>query len=86
MDDVKLYVSIWTVLVLFTLLEVVALIFGFSYIVALYLIILLAGGKAIMIALYYQHLRYESTYLVLIPAFALAMLIVLIVVSIAGVL
>ncbi len=86
MEEETLYVSIWSILIFFTVLEVASLMFGFSYLLIAGLIILLAGGKAVLIALYYQHLRHETSYLVAIPIFAFAMLIALVTISIAGIL
>ena len=85
MEEETIYVSIWAILILFTVLEVASLILGFSYLLIALLIVVLAGGKALLIASFYQHLKYETSYLVAIPLFALAMLIALVTISIAGV-
>jgi Prokaryotic Cytochrome C oxidase subunit IV len=67
MPGIKLYVGIWLGLVIATVMEVVVrslpgevslLVFGISMISSL---------KAIAIALYYQHLRYEGIRLAALP-------------------
>ena len=67
MAGIKLYVGIWLGLVIATVMEVVvrSLPGGASLIVLV--IGLIAGAKAIVIALYYQHLRYEGIRLATLP-------------------
>jgi hypothetical protein len=67
MAGIKLYIGIWLGLVIATVMEVVvrSLPGGASFIVLV--IGLIAGAKAIVIALYYQHLRYEGIRLATLP-------------------
>ncbi|HUK85454.1 MAG TPA: cytochrome C oxidase subunit IV family protein [Candidatus Acidoferrum sp.] len=67
MAGIKLYIGIWLGLVIATVMEVVvrSLPGGASLIVLV--IGLIAGAKAIVISLYYQHLRYEGIRLAALP-------------------
>jgi Prokaryotic Cytochrome C oxidase subunit IV len=67
MPGIKLYVGIWLGLVIATVMEVVvrSLPGGASLIVLI--IALIASAKAIAIALYYQHLRYDGIRLATLP-------------------
>ena len=67
MPGIKLYIGIWLGLVIATVMEVVirSLPGGASVIVLA--IGMIAGVKAIVIALYYQHLRYEGIRLAALP-------------------
>ncbi len=71
MTGTKTYIGIWIVLVVATIAEVLIRSFStaiFGIIVAL---ILIAAGKAMTIALYYQHLRYEQKRLSVAPIAAI---------------
>ncbi len=57
---VKVYTSIWVLLVGLTVLEVIMVVMEFSPLLILFGILLLAGVKAIFVALYYQHLKYDD--------------------------
>lgn len=67
MPGIKLYIGIWLGLVIATVMEVVvrSLPGGASLIV--FVISLIASVKAIVIALYYQHLRYDGIRLSALP-------------------
>lgn len=54
-----LYVGVWIGLVIFTLLEVLVLGLELGTILMVLLVLGLASVKAILVALFYQHLRYE---------------------------
>ena len=71
MPGIKLYVGIWAGLVAATVMEVVTRSLpGAASILAL-TILLISSAKAIFIALYYQHLRFESWRLAVLPISAL---------------
>jgi hypothetical protein len=73
MAGIKLYISVWAGLVAATIAEV--LLRTLSGAVAIGLIVgllLIAGGKAVTIAMYYQHLRYETWRLAVLPIAAVA--------------
>jgi caa(3)-type oxidase subunit IV len=71
MPGIKLYVGIWLGLVVATVMEVVTRsLAGAASLLAL-IILLISSGKAITIALYYQHLRYEDRKLAVLPIAAL---------------
>ena len=67
MVGIKVYVGIWAALVAATILEVVtrSLPAATSWLVTV--IVLIAAGKAVLIALYFQHLRYEAKELAILP-------------------
>jgi hypothetical protein len=71
MAGIRLYVGIWAGLVAATVAEVVirtttgAIIAG-----VIAALLLIAAAKAVTIALYYQHLRYESWRLAVLPVAA----------------
>jgi cytochrome c oxidase subunit 4 len=77
MTGVKLYVGIWLGLVLATVLEVATKSIVASLSVLALVIIAIASVKAIFIALYYQHLRYESWRLAVLPVSAVIGIILL---------
>jgi cytochrome c oxidase subunit 4 len=68
MAGIKLYIAIWAGLVAATIVEVLlrtlvgAVVFG--VVIGL---LLIAAAKAVTIAMYYQHLRYETWRLALLP-------------------
>lgn len=68
MAGIKLYIAIWVGLVVATIVEVLLRTFAgavaFGVVVGL---LLIAGAKAVAIAMYYQHLRYETWRLSLLP-------------------
>jgi cytochrome c oxidase subunit IV len=74
MASARLYVGIWLALVLATILEVVTRTLPGSTQVLVFFIVLIASVKAIIIALYYQHLRYEGIRVAAMPLAAIVAL------------
>jgi cytochrome c oxidase subunit 4 len=74
MASVKLYVGIWLGLVAATILEVMTRSLPGSTQLLVAIIILIASAKAVVIALYYQHLRYEGIRVAAMPLAALVAL------------
>jgi hypothetical protein len=71
MAGIKLYVGIWIGLVTATVAEVLIRTTTGAIVAAVIVVLLLiAAGKAVTIALYYQHLRYESWRLSVLPVAA----------------
>jgi hypothetical protein len=71
MPGIKLYVGIWLGLVVATIMEVVTRSLpGAASLLGL-TILLISSAKAIFIALYYQHLRFESWRLAVLPIAAI---------------
>lgn len=77
MANAKLYVEIWAILVVATILEVVTRTLPGPNSTLITIIILIASAKAIIIAMYYQHLRYEGIRLAAIPLSAIVALVFL---------
>ena len=77
MPGIKLYVGIWLGLVAATILEVVTRSLPAATSVLVLIIVLISCGKAIAIALYYQHLRYEGIRVAILPLAAIVALIIL---------
>ena len=71
MTGIKIYVGIWLGLVIATVLEVVIRSLPGSAQLIVLVIGVIAGAKAIVIALYYQHLRYEGIRLASLPLAAI---------------
>jgi hypothetical protein len=71
MSTIKLYVGIWLGLVAATVLEVVIRSLSEAASVIVLSIVLIASAKAIIISLYYQHLRYEGIQLATLPLAAI---------------
>ena len=67
MPGIKLYVGIWLGLVAATVIEVAARSLPAAASVLALTILLISSAKAIFIALYYQHLRFESWRLAVLP-------------------
>ncbi len=67
MPGIKLYVGIWLGLVIATVMEVVVRSLPGAVSLIVLVISLIASVKAIAIALYYQHLRYEGIRLAALP-------------------
>jgi cytochrome c oxidase subunit 4 len=84
MGRMGLYTFVWLILVLATVLEVVLISAPGTLLVMLFAVAGLAILKAVLIALYYQHLRYEPWSVSSLPLVALALLAVLIVVMVAS--
>jgi cytochrome c oxidase subunit IV len=70
----KQVVAIWAILVVATILEVVTRTLPAANSSLITIIIVIASAKAIIIALYYQHLRYEGIRLSVLPLAALVAL------------
>jgi cytochrome c oxidase subunit IV len=60
MSKLSLYIGVWAALVTATIVEVVIRSVSASIFAVTVILVLIAAGKAVSIALYYQHLRYES--------------------------
>ena len=84
MSEVKTYIITWVVLVVITIAEVIMLGIPMAYSLIVFSIAALAIIKALLIALYYQHLAREPGSLSLLPIYAVAMLAALIVISVVG--
>jgi hypothetical protein len=67
MPGVKLYVGIWLGLVVATVMEVVVRSLPGAISLLVFSISVISSIKAIAIALYYQHLRYEGIRLASLP-------------------
>jgi len=77
MAGVKLYVGIWLILVVATITEVLTRSLPGSTSLLVTIIIVIASAKAIIIALYYQHLRYEGIRVAAMPLAAIVALAIL---------
>ena len=71
MPGIKLYVGIWLGLVIATVMEVVVRSLPGAASLIVLIISLIASAKAIAIALYYQHLRYDGIRLSTLPLAAI---------------
>ncbi len=71
MAGIKTYVAIWAGLVVATIMEVVTRSLQGAASLLVLTILLIASSKAIFIALYYQHLRFESWRLAVLPISAI---------------
>jgi caa(3)-type oxidase subunit IV len=67
MPGMKFYVGIWAGLVAATIMEVVTRSISGAFAVITVIILLISSGKAVTIAMYFQHLRYEDKRLALLP-------------------
>jgi len=67
MPGIKLYIGIWLGLVIATVMEVVVRSLPGGAALIVMIISLIASAKAISIALYYQHLRYDGIKLAALP-------------------
>ena len=56
----KVYTGIWILLVGLTITEILMVMFNLSPIIILLGVLGIAGIKAIFVALYYQHLKYDD--------------------------
>jgi caa(3)-type oxidase subunit IV len=71
MPGIKTYVGIWLGLVVATIMEVVTRSLPGAVSLLALTILLISSAKAIFIALYYQHLRFESWRLAVLPIAAI---------------
>ena len=78
----KMYVGIWLALVVATVAEVVTRSLAGAASLFVVIILLISSGKAITIAMYYQHLRYEDWRLAILPIAAVIGIIFLMVAAI----
>ena len=67
MPGMKFYVGIWAGLVAATVMEVVTRSLSGAFVVLSSVILVISTGKAVAIAMYFQHLRYEDKRLALLP-------------------
>jgi caa(3)-type oxidase subunit IV len=77
MPTMKFYVGIWAGLVAATVTEVVTRSIPGAFAVISVIILLISSGKAVTIAMYFQHLRYENKSLALLPIAAVIGVIIL---------
>jgi len=77
MPGMKFYVGIWAGLVAATLMEVVTRSLPGTFAVVSVIILLISSGKAVTIAMYFQHLRYENKILAILPIAAVLGVIIL---------
>lgn len=84
MPSFKLYITIWALLVGATILEVVTRFLPAAASLLISGIIVIATVKAVLIASYYQHLRYETKILAMLPIAGLLVLSTLLIISIAS--
>jgi len=56
----KLYTGIWVLLVGLTLMEILMVMFNLSPLIILLGVLGIAAIKALFVALYYQHLKYDD--------------------------
>ncbi|HEX6306615.1 MAG TPA: cytochrome C oxidase subunit IV family protein [Longimicrobiales bacterium] len=73
------YIGIWGILFVLTLVEVGVAFVGLSKMLTIFALILLAVWKALLVALYYMHLRYEPGRLRLLAIAPLPLAIILVV-------
>ena len=71
MPGVKTYVGIWLGLVVATVMEVVTRSLPGAVSLLALTILVISSAKAIFIALYYQHLRFESWRVAVLPISAI---------------
>lgn len=77
MPGIKLYIGIWLGLVIATVMEVVVRSLPGAASLIVLIISLIASAKAIAIALYYQHLRYDGIRLSALPLAAIVSIVFL---------
>ncbi len=82
MPSYKLYISIWVFLVAATVMEVVTRFLPAGISLLITGILVIATAKAILIALFYQHLRFETRILSILPISGILVLSTLLIVSI----
>ena len=73
------YLIVFAALAFVTLLELNIGILGLAHAHQVITLIVLATGKAALVAAYYMHLRYEPRWLILIPLGGFAMVMVLVI-------
>ena len=85
MPGMKTYVGIWFGLVVATIVEVLTRSLPGAISILALIILLISSGKAIAIAMYYQHLRYEDRRLSILPIAAVVGVIVLAVAAVMSI-
>lgn len=73
-----IYIYIWVILVVFTIVEVLALLLPLTRTVIVLGVITLASIKAVSIASFYQHLKYEPNSLRIFPLVFLFLIVLFI--------
>ncbi len=84
MASFRLYVAVWALLVAATIMEVVTRFLPAAVSLLVVGIIVIATIKAVLIASYFQHLRYETKILALLPIGGILVLSTLLIISIAA--
>ncbi len=84
MPSFKLYIMIWVLLVAATILEVVTRFLPAGISLLIGGILLIATVKVLLIASFYQHLRYETKILAMLPIAGLLVLSTLLIISIVS--
>ncbi len=84
MASFRLYVAVWALLVAATIMEVVTRFLPATVSLLVVGIIVIATIKAVLIASYFQHLRYETKILALLPIGGILVLSTLLIISIAA--
>lgn len=84
MNKTRLYLYVWAVLVAFTLIEVGALFTPLTRTLVVLSIAALASIKAVLVASFYQHLKYEDNSLRIFPLTFLALTIIFILLTVGG--
>ena len=77
MPGIKLYVGIWLGLVAATIMEVLTRSLPGAAATLAFFILLISSAKAVTIALYYQHLRYEGWRTAVLPLAAIVAIVIL---------
>jgi len=77
LPGLKLYIEIWAGLVVATVLEVVTRSLPVAVSAIVFAIMVIAGIKAVTIAMYFQHLRYEGIKVAALPIAAVIGVILL---------
>lgn len=73
------YVAVWGALFVLTVLEVTAVYLGLPRRLLVLALLLLAGWKALLVALYFMHLRFEPRRLALVALTPLPLGVILVV-------
>ena len=84
MSKTTLYTAIWGILVAATILEVLTRSLPAAFSLVVIGIIAISTFKAVLIASFYQNLRYEVKALAIVPIFAVVTLSVLLATAILG--
>lgn len=78
MNRTMLYVYVWAILVVFTIVEVLTLLVPLSHTIIVLGVIVLASIKAVAVASIYQHLKDEPNALRIFPLTLLFLIVVFI--------